>query len=60
VAASQATPEELVDVLAAALVADARKRQRLLESRDVLKRIERITAEVVAMTGRIGSTGPMN
>jgi Lon protease-like protein len=60
VVASQATPEELADVLAAALVADARKRQRLLESRDLLKRIERVTAEVVAMTGRIGSVRPAN
>lgn len=60
VVASQATPEELVDVLAAALVADAQKRQRLLESRDLLKRIERVTAEVVAMTGRVGAIGPTN
>jgi Lon protease-like protein len=60
VVASQATPEELADVLAAALVTDAQKRQRLLESRDLVKRIERVTAEVVAMTGRIGATGPTN
>jgi Lon protease-like protein len=60
VVASQATPEELVDVLAAALVADAQKRQRLLESRDLLKRIERVTGEVVAMTSRIGTSGPTN
>ena len=60
VVASQATPEELADVLAAALVADAQKRQRLLENRDLLKRIERVTAEVVAMTGRIGTAGLTN
>lgn len=60
VVASQATPHELADVLAAALVVDAQKRQRLLESRDVMKRIERVTAEVVAMTGRIGVAGPTN
>jgi Lon protease-like protein len=60
VVASQATPEELVDVLAAALVADGQKRQRLLENRDLLKRIERITGEVVAMTSRIGTSGPTN
>ena len=60
VVASQATPEELVDVLAAALVVDAPKRQRLLETRDLLKRIERVTAEVVAMTVRIGPSGPAN
>jgi Lon protease-like protein len=60
VVASQATPEELADVLAAALVVDAPKRQRLLEERNVVKRIERVTSEVVAMTGRIGPTGPVN
>ena len=57
VVVSQETPSELVDVLAAALVVDPALRQRLLETRDVMKRIERVSAEVVAMTGRIGS-GP--
>ncbi|HEX2657626.1 MAG TPA: LON peptidase substrate-binding domain-containing protein [Polyangia bacterium] len=60
VVASQATPTELADVLAAALVVDVRKRQRLLETRDLVKRIERVTAEVVAMTARLGSTAPAN
>jgi len=60
VVASQATPHELADVLAAALVVDVHKRQRLLENRDLMKRIERVTAEVVAMTGRIGGGGPAN
>jgi len=60
VVASQATPAELADVLAAALVVDVQKRQRLLESRDLVRRIERVTAEVVAMTGRLGSTSPAN
>ena len=60
VVASQATPAELADVLAAALVVDVQKRQRLLESRDLVKRIERVTAEVVAMTGRLGTTSPAN
>ena len=60
VVASQATPHELADVLAAALVVDAQKRQRLLENRDLMKRIERVTAEVVAMSGRIGAGGPTN
>jgi len=60
VVASQATPHELADVLAAALVVDVHKRQRLLENRDLMKRIERVTAEVVAMTGRIGAGGPAN
>ena len=52
---SQGTPSELVDVLAAALVVDPSLRQRLLETRDVMKRIERVSAEVVAMTSRISS-----
>ena len=52
---SQGTPSELVDVLAAALVVDPTLRQRLLEMRDVMKRIERVSAEVVAMTSRIAS-----
>lgn len=60
VVASQATPPELADVLAAALVVDVHKRQRLLENRDLMKRIERVTAEVVAMTARIGAGGPAN
>ena len=60
VVASQATPHELADVLAAALVVDVHKRQRLLENRDLMKRIERVTAEVVAMTERIGGGGPAN
>ena len=60
VVASQATPHELADVLAAALVVDLHKRQRLLENRDLMKRIERVTAEVVTMTGRIGAGGLAN
>jgi Lon protease-like protein len=60
VVASQETPSELVDVLAAALVVDPVLRQRLLENRDVMKRIERVSAEVVAMTSRIGSSTQIN
>jgi Lon protease-like protein len=60
VVASQETPSELVDVLAAALVVEPGLRQRLLENRDVLKRIERVSAEVVAMTGRISTTTQVN
>jgi Lon protease-like protein len=60
VVASQETSSELVDVLAAALVVDAPLRQSLLEMRDVLRRIERVSAEVVAMTARISSTHPVN
>lgn len=60
VVASQATPTELSDVLAAALIVDPHKRQRLLETRNVLRRIELVTAEVVTMTGRIAPPGPAN
>jgi Lon protease-like protein len=59
--ASQAGPYELADALGAALVVDPHKRQRLLETRDGLRRIEIVTAEVVAMTGRVGgNSGPSN
>jgi Lon protease-like protein len=60
VVASQTAPYELADVLASALIVDPQKRQRLLETRDGLRRIEIVTAEVVAMTGRVGPTGPAN
>jgi Lon protease-like protein len=60
VVVSQETPSELVDVLAAALVVDPTLRQRLLETRDVLKRIERVSGEVVAMTSRIGTATQTN
>jgi uncharacterized protein len=60
VIAAQETPSELVDVLAAALIVDPGLRQRLLEMRDVGKRIERVSAEVVAMTARIAAPGPVN
>jgi hypothetical protein len=58
--ASQTAAHELSDALAAALVVDPHKRQRLLETRDGLRRIEIVTAEVVAMIGRVGSTDPAN
>jgi hypothetical protein len=32
----------------------------LLETREVLRRIERVSAEVVAMTARIATPGPLN
>ncbi|MES1207355.1 MAG: LON peptidase substrate-binding domain-containing protein [Pseudomonadota bacterium] len=60
VVASQTAPFELADVLASALIVDPHKRQRLLETRDGLRRIEIVTAEVVAMTGRVGTAGPAN
>jgi uncharacterized protein len=60
VVAAQDTPSELVDVLAAALIVDPALRQRLLEMRDVGKRIERVSGEVVAMTSRIAAPTRMN
>jgi hypothetical protein len=60
VAAAQETPTELVDVLTAALVDDPALRQRLLETREVMRRIERVSAEIVAMTTRIAPPGPVN
>jgi uncharacterized protein len=60
VVAAQATPTELVDVVSAALVDDAGLRQRLLETREVCRRLERLSSEVVAMTARIRAPGPVN
>jgi Lon protease-like protein len=60
VAATHESPSELVDAVAAALIADTPLRQRLLETRDVGKRIERVAAEVVAMTARITTGGRVN
>lgn len=60
VVASQTTPTELSDVLAAALIVDPQKRQRLLETRNILKRVEMVTAEVVTMTRRVKPSGPAN
>ena len=60
VVAAQETSSELVDVLAAALVVEPALRQSLLETRDVLRRIERVSAEVVAMTTRIASDKSVN
>jgi Lon protease-like protein len=60
VVAAQETPAELVDVLASQLVSDATLRQRLLETRELTRRIERVSAEVVALTSRIATPGPVN
>jgi Lon protease-like protein len=60
VVAAQDTPAALVDVLTSQLISDATLRQRLLETREVMRRIERVSAEVVALTGRIASPRPMN
>ena len=54
------TPDALANVAAAELIADVSVRQRLLETRDVGKRLERITAEIVAMTARLTAPGVLN
>ena len=60
VVAEQDTAAELVDVLTAQLVYEPATRQRLLETREVMRRIERVSAEVVAITARVASAGPVN
>jgi Lon protease-like protein len=60
VMAAQDTPTELVDVLTAALVDDPGLRQQLLETREVMRRIERVSREVVEMTSRIAPPGRVN
>ncbi len=54
------TPAALANVAAAELIADVSVRQRLLETRDVAKRLERVTAEIVAMTARLAAPGVLN
>jgi len=58
--AAQESPAELVDGVASALIADPALRQRLLEMRDVGQRLERVSAEVVAMTARLATPGTTN
>ena len=54
------TPTALANVAAAELIADLGARQQLLETRDIAKRLERVTAEIVAMTARLISPGVLN
>ena len=54
------SPSELVDAVASALIVNPTLRQRLLETREVGRRIERVTSEIVAMTSRIGVPGSVN
>jgi Lon protease-like protein len=54
------TPDALANVAAAELIADVSVRQRLLETRDVGTRLERVTAEIVAMTARLAAPGVLN
>jgi Lon protease-like protein len=60
VVAAQETPVELVDVVAASLIEDAGLRQQLLETREIGKRLERVSSEVVAITSRIRGPGHAN
>ena len=60
VAAAQDTPAALANVVAASLVADAKARQRLLETTDVFERLERLSNEVVALIDRVGKPGRPN
>ena len=60
VAAAQDTPAALANVIAASLVADATTRQVLLETTDVFERLERLSAEVVALIDRVSKPGRAN
>jgi hypothetical protein len=54
------TPAALANVAASELIADLVVRQRLLETRDVGERLERVTAEIVAMMARLHAPGVLN
>ena len=60
VAAAQDSPAALANVMAASLVADAKARQRLLETTDVFQRLEQLASEVVALIERVGKPGRAN
>jgi Lon protease-like protein len=60
VVAAQSSPTELANVAAAALVSEPQRRQRLLETTDLLARIEGVSSEVVALTGRVGPDRRVN
>jgi len=60
VAAAQDSPAALSNVMAASLVADAKLRQRLLETTDVFQRLEQLSNEVVALIERVGGPGRVN
>ena len=60
IAAALETPAALADVAAAELIADLGVRQHLLQTRDVARRLERVTAEIVAMMARLGAPGVLN
>jgi Lon protease-like protein len=54
------TPTALANVAASELIADLSVRQRLLETRDVGERLERVTAEIVSMMARLNAPGVLN
>jgi Lon protease-like protein len=54
------TPAALANVAAAELIADLGIRQQLLETRDIARRLERVTAEIVAMMARLSAPGVLN
>jgi Lon protease-like protein len=60
VVSAQTSAAELVNVVAAALVADTGSRQRLLETTDVVARIEAVSDEVAVVTARIAPDRPTN
>jgi uncharacterized protein len=60
VIAAQSTAAELVNVVAAALVADSVMRQRLLETTEILARIEAVSTEVAAVTARVAPDRRVN
>jgi Lon protease-like protein len=60
VIAAQGSPAELVNVVAAALVADPSVRQRLLEITEILARIEAVSTEVAAVTARVAPDRRVN
>jgi uncharacterized protein len=60
VIAAQGSPAELVNVVAAALVADPAVRQRLLEITEILARIEAVSTEVAAVTARVAPDRRVN
>jgi Lon protease-like protein len=60
VVSAQTSAAELVNVVAAALVADTGSRQRLLETTDILERIEAVTNEVAAVTARVAPDDKVN
>jgi len=60
VVSAQTSAAELVNVVAAALVADTGSRQKLLETTDILARIEAVSNEVAAVTARVAPDRPTN